>query len=86
MKVFVFPNFLELLFEKNFHFMAHGASWRVPISIRENRIQKPTKLTSLQHFEVDLPGKLSKMKVYVFQNFIEILFKKNFHFMAHWGF
>ncbi len=53
--VFIFPNFLEILFLKNFHFMARWASWHVPPLIPKNRTQKHPELTSLQYFEIEIP-------------------------------
>ncbi len=73
MKV-IFLNFLEILFQKDFHFTAQWSSWHVSPSIPKNRTQKYSKLTYLQHFEVWHSWKFSKMKVFVFLNFLEISF------------
>ncbi len=64
--------------------MAQWASWHVSLSIPENRTQKYPKLTSLWHFEVDIPENFQKLNFY-FLNFLEILFSKHVHFMAQWA-
>ncbi len=73
-KGFGFLNFLKILFYKSFHFVAQWASWHVSLSIPKNRTQKYLKLTSLYHFDVDIPGNLKKWKFLFFSVFSKFCF------------
>ncbi len=82
MKVFIFPNFLEILLKKKIPF--YGAqgfltsssvdSWK-----SDSKIPKPPLSTAIWSW---YSRKFSKIKVFVFPNFLKILLKKNFNFMA----
>ncbi len=62
--------------EKNFHFTVQWAPWHVSLPIAENRTQKYPKLTSLQYFEIDIPGNFQKWKFLFFSIFSKFCFKK----------
>ncbi len=76
---FVFLNFIEILFKKIPLYSTH-----VSLSIPENRIQKYPKLTSLQHFEIDIFRNFQKWKFLFFSILLKFCLK-NFHFMAQWA-
>ncbi len=66
--------FSKFCLEKNFHVMTQEASWHVSLSISKNCTQKYPKLTSLQHFEVDIPRNFQKWKFSFFWIFSKIFF------------
>ncbi len=59
---------------KNLNFMALWASWHVSLSIPENRTQNYSKLTSLQHFEINIPGNFQKLTFSFFSIFSKLCF------------
>ncbi len=61
-------------FKKKIPFMAQWASWYVSLSTFQNRTQKYEKLTSQQHFKVDIPQKFFKWKFSFFSTFSKFSF------------
>ncbi len=76
MKVFVFLNFLEILFLKKYPFVVQWASWHVSLSISKNRTQKYAILTSPQHFEVDILGNFQKWKFSSLSKFFSLTYAR----------
>ncbi len=79
LKVFVFLNFLEILFKKNFHFMARWASWYVSLWISENRAEKEPKPPLYNNLKLIFP-KIFKNKGFCFSQFSRIFVLKKFPF------
>ncbi len=58
---FCFSQFSRnFIFLNNVHFMAQATSGHVSPPIPKNRTQKCSKLTSPQHFEIDIPENFQK--------------------------
>ncbi len=72
---FRFSQFSRNFVSKNFHFKAQWSSWHGSLSITENRTQKHPKLTSLQHFEVDIPKNFQKWKFSFLSIFSKFFFQ-----------